>query len=54
MTSEPQVTSVLTADDVPRSTRLRALFSSAIGGVVEWYECSLSGNMAGTIFGPLF
>jgi MFS family permease len=35
-------------------TRLRALFSSAIGGAVEWYDYFLYGTMAGIVFGPLF
>jgi metabolite-proton symporter len=52
--SESQVTAPTTVEDVDRSTRLRALFSSAIGGVVEWYDYFLYGTMAGIIFGPLF
>jgi len=54
MTNEQQVRPILTADDIDKSTRLRALFSSAIGGVVEWYDYFLYGTMAGIIFGPLF
>ena len=44
----------LTADDVDPRTRLKALFSSLVGGVVEWYDYFLYGTMAGIIFGPLF
>jgi len=46
--------SVMTPDQVDQRTRLRALFSSAIGGVVEWYDYFLYGTMAGIVFGPLF
>jgi metabolite-proton symporter len=46
--------SVMTPDQVDQRTRLRALLSSAIGGVVEWYDYFLYGTMAGIIFGPLF
>jgi len=46
--------SVITPDQVDQRTRLRALFSSAIGGVVEWYDYFLYGTMAGIVFGPLF
>src|SRR4051794_21573384 len=42
----------ITASD--QSVRLRALFSSAIGSAVEWYDYFLYGTMAGIIFGPLF
>jgi len=48
------VAPVLTADDVDQRTRLKALFSSLVGGVVEWYDYFLYGTMAGIIFGPLF
>jgi len=44
----------MTPDQVDQRTRLRALFSSAIGGVVEWYDYFLYGTMAGIVFGPLF
>jgi len=44
----------LTADDVDPRTRLKALFSILVGGVVEWYDYFLYGTMAGIIFGPLF
>jgi metabolite-proton symporter len=44
----------LTADDVDQKTRLKALFSSLVGGIVEWYDYFLYGTMAGIIFGPLF
>lgn len=44
----------LTADDIDPRTRLKALFSSLVGGVVEWYDYFLYGTMAGIIFGPLF
>ena len=44
----------MTPDQVDQRTRLRALLSSAIGGVVEWYDYFLYGTMAGIIFGPLF
>jgi metabolite-proton symporter len=40
--------------EVDHRTRLRALFSSAIGSAVEWYDYFLYGTMAGIIFGPLF
>lgn len=40
--------------EITQKTRLRALFSSAVGGVVEWYDYFLYGTMAGIIFGPLF
>src|SRR3954454_20678118 len=52
--SRPEVTDPTTVDEVDQSTRLRALFSSAIGGAVEWYDYFLYGTMAGIIFGPLF
>src|SRR4051794_41796412 len=52
--SELEVTAPTTVEDVDQSTRLRALFSSAIGGAVEWYDYFLYGTMAGIIFGPLF
>src|SRR3954470_21896721 len=42
----------ITATD--QRVRLRALFSSAIGSAVEWYDYFLYGTMAGIIFGPLF
>jgi MFS family permease len=48
-----QVTT-LTPDQIDPRTRMRALLSSAIGGVVEWYDYFLYGTMAGIIFGPLF
>ena len=44
----------LTADDVDQRTRLKALFSSLVGGVVEWYDYFLYGTMAAIVFGPLF
>ena len=44
----------LTADDVDQRTRLKALFSSGVGGVVEWYDYFLYGTMAAIVFGPLF
>ena len=52
--SRPEVTLPTTVDEVDQSTRLRALFSSAIGSAVEWYDYFLYGTMAGIIFGPLF
>src|SRR3954469_99448 len=52
--SQSEVTAPTSVEDVDQSTRLRALFSSAIGGVVEWYDYFLYGTMAGIIFGPLF
>lgn len=36
------------------ATRRRALFGSAIGSAVEWYDYFLYGTMAGIVFGPLF
>ena len=41
----------VTADDVDQRTRLKALFSSLVGGVVEWYDYFLYGTMAGIIIG---
>jgi MFS family permease len=35
-------------------TRRRALFGSAVGSAVEWYDYFLYGTMAGLVFGPLF
>jgi metabolite-proton symporter len=52
--ARPDVSTPLTVDEVDQSTRLRALFSSAIGSAVEWYDYFLYGTMAGIIFGPLF
>src|SRR3954464_10872900 len=52
--SQSEVTAPTSVEDVDQSTRLRALFSSAIGGAVEWYDYFLYGTMAGIIFGPLF
>src|SRR3954453_7832959 len=52
--SQSEVTAPTSVEDVDQSTRLRALFSSAIGGAVEWYDYFLHGTMAGIIFGPLF
>jgi len=40
--------------EIDQGTRWRALFSSAIGSAVEWYDYFLYGTMAGIIFGPLF
>jgi len=51
---EVTVTASTSVEDVDQSTRMRALFSSAIGGAVEWYDYFLYGTMAGIIFGPLF
>jgi len=34
--------------------RLRALFGSAVGSAVEWYDYFLYGTMAILVFGPLF
>src|SRR5690242_7604979 len=34
--------------------RLRALFGSAVGSAVEWYDYFLYGTMASLVFGPLF
>ena len=52
--SRPEITSPTPVDQVDQPTRLRALFSSAIGSAVEWYDYFLYGTMAGIIFGPLF
>src|SRR3954453_20735577 len=52
MTTEIRSDTGITASD--QSVRLRALFSSAIGSAVEWYDYFLYGTMAGIIFGPLF
>src|SRR5436305_528627 len=35
-------------------TRRRALWGSAVGGTIEWYDYFLYGTMSGLIFGPLF
>src|SRR3954462_4367791 len=52
--SQSEVTAPTSVEDVDQSVRLRALFSSAIGSAVEWYDYFLYGTMAGIIFGPLF
>src|SRR3954462_2168207 len=52
--SQSEVTAPTSVEDVDQSTRLRALFSSAIGSAVEWYDYFLYGTMAGIVFGPLF
>ena len=52
--SQPGTAAPTTVDEVDQPTRLRALFSSAIGSAVEWYDYFLYGTMAGIIFGPLF
>lgn len=38
-------------ESVPRSHRLRALFGSTVGSVVEWYDFFLYGTMAAVVFG---
>ena len=49
---EPQEAAV---DDVGQEhARLRALFGSAVGSAVEWYDYFLYGTMAILVFGPLF
>ncbi len=48
------VTPGLSVDDIDPRTRLKALFSSLVGGIVEWYDYFLYGTMAGIVFGPLF
>ena len=35
-------------------TRRRALWGSAVGSTIEWYDYFLYGTMSGLIFGPLF
>jgi MFS family permease len=35
-------------------TRRRALFGSAVGSAVEWYDYFLYGTMSALVFGPLF
>lgn len=52
MSGQPAVSVIDASAD--QATRLRALFSSAIGGAVEWYDYFLYGTMAGIVFGPLF
>src|SRR3954471_4113997 len=46
--------SVMPADQVDQRSRVKALLSNLVGGVVEWYDYFLYGTMAGIIFGPLF
>src|ERR1700674_105224 len=41
-------------DGLERRTRLRALFGSAVGSAIEWYDYFLYGTMASLVFGPLF
>lgn len=41
-------------DELDTKTRRRALFGSAVGSAVEWYDYFLYGTMAGLVFGPLF
>lgn len=36
------------------SDRRRALFGSAVGSVIEWYDYFLYGTMSALVFGPLF
>ena len=42
------------AETIDSRTRRRALFGSAVGSAVEWYDYFLYGTMAGLVFGPLF
>jgi len=42
------------AEMIDSRTRRRALFGSAVGSAVEWYDYFLYGTMAGLVFGPLF
>ncbi|HTO34577.1 MAG TPA: MFS transporter [Pararhizobium sp.] len=39
---------------VPESDRRRALFGSAVGSVIEWYDYFLYGTMSAIVFGNLF
>lgn len=39
---------------VSQQDRTRALWGSAIGSTIEWYDYFLYGTMSGLVFGPLF
>lgn len=40
--------------EIPHKDRTRALWGSAIGSTIEWYDYFLYGTMSGLVFGPLF
>lgn len=42
------------SDLIDGPTRRRALFGSAVGSAVEWYDYFLYGTMSALVFGPLF
>ena len=48
-TAAPDKASLITPRD-----RRRALFGSAVGSAVEWYDFFLYGTMSAIVFGPLF
>ena len=41
-------------ETVDNRTRVRALFASAIGSAIEWYDFFLYGTMAALVFQKLF
>src|SRR3954465_12682722 len=50
MASEAHAISVVVSD----ADRRRALFASAVGSAIEWYDYFLYGTMAAIVFGNLF
>jgi MFS family permease len=51
VTPSPAQSGTVTLD---ARTRRRALWGSAVGSTIEWYDYFLYGTMSGLIFGPLF
>jgi MFS family permease len=53
-TLEDKATRPEKSDLIDGATRRRALFGSAVGSAVEWYDYFLYGTMSALVFGPLF
>ncbi|HBU5909045.1 shikimate and dehydroshikimate transport protein [Klebsiella pneumoniae] len=54
ITDETHQAQVLKNQPISDSDRRRALFGSAVGSVIEWYDYFLYGTMSALVFGPLF